>query len=93
MPDLTDTLRAHWWNKVQTGFAAGQRDLSAGCSITLEALAKHRHVRRFTPLQSPESASHIGQQHNRRQHMQAFARQFRHAGKYHSACPIQLRLV
>jgi hypothetical protein len=25
--------------------------------------------------------------------MQAFARQFRHAGKYHSACPIQLRLV
>jgi hypothetical protein len=25
--------------------------------------------------------------------MQAFARQFRHTGKYHSACPIQLRLV
>jgi hypothetical protein len=25
--------------------------------------------------------------------MQAFARQFRHAGKYHSACPNQLRLV
>ena len=76
-----------------TGFAGGQRELLARFFITLEGLGEHRLVQRFTPLQSPESASHIVQQHNRRQHMQAFAREFRHAGNSHSACPIQLRLV
>jgi hypothetical protein len=93
MPDLTDALRPHRWNKMLTGFAGGQRDLSDRGPITLEGLGEERLLHGITPMQPTENTSHIRQQNNRRQDMQAFVCQSHHTGNEHSSCLSELRMV